>query len=58
MPGRSKRFTLLGVAFAVVGVVGYVVLGWRFGGESEPVALALAAVAVAVAVGSELYDRV
>ncbi|UPV76010.1 hypothetical protein M0R89_08105 [Halorussus limi] len=47
---QSKPALLLGVLFAVVAVVGYVGLGWRFGGESSPVAVGLALVGVAAAV--------
>lgn len=57
MARNSQRLTLVALAFAVVGVVGYTVFGWRFGGDSSPIALVLAGLAVALAVGSELYDR-
>jgi hypothetical protein len=48
---------MLGAAFAVVAVVGFVVFGWRFGSDSGSVPTALAAVAVLVAVGTTLYRR-
>lgn len=47
--------TLLAVVMAAVGLVGYVVFGWRFdGGASSPLVTALALLAVAVAIGSTL----
>ncbi|NHN61088.1 MULTISPECIES: hypothetical protein [Halorussus] len=51
---QSKPATLLGALAAVVAVVGYVGFGWRFGGDSDPVALALALVCVAAAVAFTL----
>jgi phosphoglycerol transferase MdoB-like AlkP superfamily enzyme len=47
--GQSKAAQLVGFVVAAVAVVGYVGFGWRFGGESSPVAVGLALVAVAAA---------
>lgn len=47
---QSKLAQVVGLVVAAVAVVGYVVFGWRFGGESSPVAVGLALVAVAAAV--------
>ncbi|MFC4448780.1 hypothetical protein [Halorussus aquaticus] len=47
---ESRTATLLGVLAAAVAVVGYVVFGWRFGGDSNPVALGFALLAVVAAV--------
>lgn len=58
MPDSSKLLPLAGLLACIVGVVGYVVFGWRFGGDtSSPVAVGVALVAVALAVGSTLRDR-
>ena len=46
---QSKPAQLVGLALAAVAVVGYVAFGWRFGGDSNPVALGLALVGVAAA---------
>lgn len=50
MPGRSSQSTPLqyvGVAVALLAVVGYTVFGWRFG---EPNGIAPFAIGVAVAI--------
>ena len=47
---QSKPAQMVGLLVAAVAVVGYVGFGWRFGGESSPVAAGLALVAVAAAV--------
>jgi hypothetical protein len=60
MPGRatdSSSLRFVGAAVAVVAVIGYVVFGWRFGGDSGTVPTALAVLAVAVGVGVTLYRR-
>ncbi|WP_128477200.1 hypothetical protein [Halorussus pelagicus] len=46
---QSKTAQLVGLVVAAVAVVGYVGFGWRFGGESSPVAVGLALAAVAAA---------
>jgi multidrug transporter EmrE-like cation transporter len=56
-----RSSSILGVvvgllAFAV-GLVGYVLLGWRFGGESSDFATALGLLAVVVAVVVTVRDR-
>ncbi|WP_232702589.1 hypothetical protein [Halobacterium wangiae] len=53
----SNPLPIVGLLFAVVGVVGYVVFGWRFGGDSSAVANALALVAVAIAVSVTVWRR-
>lgn len=51
----NRVTTLVAVLAAVVGLVGYVVFGWRFDGSSSgPLVTALAVVAVLVAVVSTL----
>jgi hypothetical protein len=49
--------SLVGAAFALVAVVGYLAFGWQFGGETDGVPLAIGLGAVAVAVGVTLYRR-
>lgn len=61
MPGRTSQSRLLqyvGVAAALVAVVGFVVFGWRFGGESDGATpLVVGAVCAAVALGWTIYRR-
>jgi ABC-type phosphate transport system permease subunit len=54
---RSAVLTVVGAVACVVGIVGYVVFGWRFGGGTDPVAVAVALGCVALAVGSYVLDR-
>ncbi|WP_254545195.1 hypothetical protein [Halomarina pelagica] len=54
---RSNTLRYLGLAAFVVGLVGYVALGWRFDSTANPIALGFALVAVAVAVVSTLRRR-
>ena len=55
---ESNVVRAVGVLAFVVGLVGYVAFGWRFGdGTNSPVALAFALLAVAVAVGATLRNR-
>lgn len=56
-PSSSGRMSLVGAAFALVAVVGYLAFGWQFGGETDGVPLAIGLGAVAVAVGVTLYRR-
>ena len=61
MPGRassSKSLQFIGALAAVVGVIGYVVFGWRFGETDGTIPFVLGAVCVVIAVGWELYQRV
>lgn len=53
----SRPLPLVGAVAAVVAVIGYVAFGWRFGGDTSPVAVAIALVAVALAVGSSVWNR-
>ncbi|WP_336036563.1 hypothetical protein [Halobacterium yunchengense] len=58
MPGRSGRLQRVGLLFFAVALVGYAVLGWRFGdGSTDPAAFGLALVAVGVAAYSTLRSR-
>ena len=60
MPGRANEsppLQLVAAAIALVADVGYVVFGWRFGGESNTLSTALAVVAVAIAIGATAYRR-
>ena len=60
MPGRaneSPSLQLVAAAIALVAVVGYVALGWRFGGDSSATTTAIALVAVAIAIGATAYRR-
>ncbi|WP_232686248.1 hypothetical protein [Halobacterium zhouii] len=41
----------------IVGVVGYVAFGWRFGGDSSPIAVTVALAAVVLALGREFRAR-
>lgn len=59
MPGRSRRFTWIGVLFALVAVVGYTVFGWRFSdGTSNPIAFGIALMAVGVAIVATVRERI
>lgn len=60
MPGkwsRSQPIRYVGVAFAIVAVVGFAAFGWRFGETDGAIPTALGVAAVAIAVGVELYRR-
>ncbi|WP_135827890.1 hypothetical protein [Halorussus halobius] len=58
MRSQSIAGTAVGVLAFLVGLVGYVAFGWRFGdGASNPLTFGLAVVAVAVAVGLTVRDR-
>lgn len=57
MRANSKYFAIAGVLACLVGAVGYVAFGWRFGGDTSPVAAAVAGVAVALAVGGTVRDK-
>lgn len=52
MAGRRTEWRLLqyvGVVVFAIGLVGYVVFGWEFGGTNDPLPAALAVFAAAVA---------
>ncbi|MFC6836896.1 hypothetical protein [Halomarina ordinaria] len=54
MPGRSSRSPTLqwvGLAAFVVALVGFVVFGWRFGGESDTFPFALGVAVAVLALG-------
>ena len=53
----SNPLPIVGLLFAIVGVGGYGVFGWRFGGDSSTAANVLALVAVVVAIGATLWRR-
>jgi hypothetical protein len=58
MPGsrsESSLGTLVGIAVALVAVVGYVVFGWSFGESSGSVPFAIGALVAAVAVAWHLF---
>lgn len=54
---ESRLLRYVGLIAFVVAVVGFVVFGWEFGGESDPVATGLALVAVVIAVVWTLANR-
>lgn len=54
---NTSPLPLVGFLFAIAGLVGYVVFGWRFGGDSSEIVNVLALVAVFVAVGATLWRR-
>ena len=58
MRSSSTLGVVVGLLAFVVGLVGYVFLGWRFGGGSSDFATVLAIVAVVVAVGVTLREQV
>lgn len=45
----SQRLQLAGLVFCLIAVVGSVVYGWEFGGDTGPVPTVLGIVAVALA---------
>jgi hypothetical protein len=58
MRSQSRVVRAIAVLAFVVGLAGYTVFGWRFGGGTDsPVALVLALLAVAVAAGTTLRNR-
>ena len=60
MTGSSSQSTALryvGVAVALVAIVGSVALGWEFGGADDVIPLALGAACAVCAIGWTLYRR-
>jgi hypothetical protein len=58
MPGRDSHFPLVAALACALGIVGYVVFGWRFGdGTTDSIAFAVALVAVAFAVAATARDN-
>lgn len=59
MPGRasrSKPLQYMGVAVALIAIVGYTVFGWRYGETGEIIPFAVGAVVATLAVGWTLYQ--
>ena len=58
--GRSESAVIrtLGAVVALLAVVGYLVFGWSFGGDSDIVPMVLGAAIAIVAIGWGLYTRV
>ncbi|MFB6267594.1 MAG: hypothetical protein ABEI31_08040 [Halodesulfurarchaeum sp.] len=54
---RSPGLKLLGVLAAVVGAVGFLVFGWRFGGGSGDLPFLLGVGAAILALGWSVYRR-
>lgn len=52
----SKALPLVGLAFAVVAAIGYVVFGWRFG-DGNQLTFVLGMLAVAIALGVQARDH-
>lgn len=57
MRHASSLAVVLGVFAFAVGLVGYLGFGWRFGGESDPLAFGLGLVCAVVAVGFAVRNR-
>ncbi|MFD1514594.1 hypothetical protein [Halomarina rubra] len=57
MSSTTTLGTVVGLAAAAVGLVGYTVFGWRFDGTGGPLVTGLAAVCVVVAVVLTVRDR-
>ena len=60
MPGRassSQTLQYVGAIAAVIGVLGYVVFGWRFGETDAAIPFILGGFAAAIAIGWNLYRR-
>jgi len=60
MPGRSsqsKPLQYIGIAAALLGIVGYTLLGWRFGETNGTTSFAVGAAVAVFAVGWTLYQR-
>lgn len=61
MPGRassSRTLQYVGAITAVIGVIGYVNFGWRFGETDNAIPFVLGVICVGIAVGWELYQRI
>lgn len=60
MPGRSSRskpLQYIGIATALLALVGYTVFGWRFGESGGTTPFAVGAAVAVFAVGWTLYQR-
>lgn len=60
MPGRSsqsKSIQYIGIAVALLAIVGYTVFGWRFGETSGTTPFAVGAAVAIFAVGWTLYQQ-
>lgn len=52
----SKPLTLVGLTFALVAVVGYVALGWRFG-DGNQLTFVVGALVATLALGTTLREH-
>ncbi|MFA9516905.1 hypothetical protein ACERIT_06765 [Halopenitus sp. H-Gu1] len=60
MPGRassSQTLQYVGAIAAAIGVIGYVVFGWRFGETDATIPFIVGALGAAIAIGWTLYHR-
>lgn len=60
MPGRaspSQTLQYVGIIAAAIGVLGYVVFGWRFGDTDATIPFLLGVLCVIIAVGWGFYRR-
>ncbi|NHN46597.1 hypothetical protein G9464_03165 [Halostella sp. JP-L12] len=55
--GSQSALTYVGVVAAVIGAIGFVAFGWRFGGDSGTVPTAVGVAFAAVAIVWTLYRR-
>lgn len=58
MPGRASSPQMLqyvGAIAAVIGIIGYVVFGWRFGETNTAIPFILGALGATIAIGWNLY---
>lgn len=61
MSGRassSQTLQYVGAIAAVIGVIGYVVFGWRFGETDATIPFFLGALGAAITIGWNLYHRI
>lgn len=60
MPGRaseSRPLRIAGLLTFVIGLVGYAIFGWRFGGDADPVSTVLGVVFAAAAIAWTVWNR-
>lgn len=61
MPGRAsspQTLQYVGAIAAVIGIIGYVVFGWRFGETNATIPFILDALGATIAIGWNLYRRI